>query len=48
VLTNLIYLIEVDAEEPKKIAFYTKIAESEIDRLTAVALLLRTPTGLAH
>jgi hypothetical protein len=39
-LTNLIYLISVDAEEPKKIAFYAKIAASEVDRLAALALML--------
>jgi hypothetical protein len=47
-LTNLIYLIKADAEEPKKIAFYAKIAESEIDRLAVFALLLMAPAKLTH
>jgi hypothetical protein len=47
-LTNLIYLIKVDAEEPKKIAFYAQIAESEIDRLTGLALLLSASPGRAR
>jgi hypothetical protein len=44
-LTNLNYLIKVDAEQPRKIAFYVEIAESEIDRLAAIALLFRTQPG---
>jgi hypothetical protein len=44
-LTNLNYLIKVDAEQPRKIAFYVEIAESEIDRLAAIALLFRTQSG---
>jgi hypothetical protein len=44
-LTNLIYLIKVDARQPEKIAFYAEIAASEIERLAALALLLGASPG---